>query len=216
MMQNRGLTVKYYAAINIPENFSECIASAQNTDKQIAEIKFSSNEKRNYLATQILGKAVDQMELKIRGKVNTEIVSELCEKLNSTPEKLTTLATGLNELSDGTASLEDGTDTLQGGTSQLKSGTQTLEGKLSEFSDGAKSADGGSTQLAAGIADLQNGIDALAKGGNDLSQATENIDELRTQSKALADGAAAFNEGLTRYTDGVGTLIATVENTGAF
>lgn len=207
---------EYYATITIPEDFSSCISSAQSNDKQIAEISFSSNERRNYLAAQILGRAVDQMELKIRGKVDGEIVDALCEQLGSTPEQLNELVSGLNEISTGTSSLKTGTDTLLKGTGELKSGSETFSSNFSTFSKGVISASDGSKQLQNGTSDLKTGIDKLTNGASALENSTKDLDKLTSSTKLLSDNVSAFNDGLINYTNGVDALISSVENTGAF
>lgn len=206
----------YYAMITIPQNFSSSIASASTTDKHIAQLNYSSNEKRNYLASQILSRAVLQIEDSLKAKVSSEIVAELCDKLKSTPDKLTELADGLSQLSDGSSKLKDGAGDLSDGTNQLKSGLGTLINKMSEYSDGVKSASDGSDSLLSGANQLQAGIDKLADGAKTLDDSTANIDELRKSAKLLADNTKTFNDGIISYTDGVSTLISTVENTSTF
>jgi putative membrane protein len=63
----------YYAMVAIPSDFSSAIASADKTDKQIAQITYTANEKRNYLASQILNRAILELEVELRAKVNEEI-----------------------------------------------------------------------------------------------------------------------------------------------
>lgn len=207
---------KYYATIIIPEDFSSSIASASTSNKKVAEITFTSNEKRNYLATQILKNAVDQIELSLRGKVNSEIVAELCDKLQSTPDQLGTLVDGLAQLSNGAGQLKDGTKTLADGASELKNGQKTFSSKFNEFENGVDSAQGGAAQLLSGVNALGAGIDKLSKGAKDLNTATANIDELRKNAELLATKANEFNQGMQAYTTGVDTLIASVEKTGSF
>jgi len=89
---------EYYAMIVIPSDFSTDIASAATTDKQTATISYSPNEKRNYLASQILGKAVLQIEVSVRESVNKEIVQQLADKLNSVPNQLTKLQDGMAQI----------------------------------------------------------------------------------------------------------------------
>lgn len=212
-----GIKAKsYYATITIPEDFSSCIASASTSDKHVAEISFLSNEKRNYLASQILSKAVLQIESEVRGDVNYEIVAQLCDQLKSTPDQLTGLVDGLGELSDGSQNIKDGTANLTDGTLQLKNGSAQLNQKASEFSSGVNTAKNSAAQLLAGTKELENGINKVTQGANQLDSATQNIDELRTNAKVLADSCNSFNQGMIQYTDGVSSLISSAESTSAF
>ncbi|MCX7843734.1 MAG: YhgE/Pip domain-containing protein, partial [Clostridia bacterium] len=200
----------------IPADFSSSIASASTANKKIAEITFTSNEKRNYLAAQILKNAVDQIELSLRGKVNSEIVAELCDKLKSTPEQVSGIADGLNRLSEGASNLKDGIKTLSDGTCELKNGQQAFSSKFVEFEKGINSARDGATQLLEGVNALGAGIDELSNGANVLNNATASIHELRKNAELLATKADEFNQGINAYTSGVDTLIASVEKTSSF
>ena len=44
---------RYYAVIDIPSDFSQNVATAEDIDKVPATITYSANEKRNYIASTI-------------------------------------------------------------------------------------------------------------------------------------------------------------------
>lgn len=207
---------KYYATIVIPKNFSTSIASAATTNKKVAALSFTANEKRNYLATQILKNAVEQIRTSLTGKVDGEIVSQLCSQLSSTPKQLTHLATGLRKLADGSGVLYDGANQLAAGTGTLKSGMGTFHAGFSEYAQGVNSVENGSVELLAGVTKLDQGIDALTKGASNLNDATANIDQLKTNAALLATKTQEFNQGLQAYTQGVDTLIDSTEQTATF
>ena len=52
----------YYATIQIPENFTECLESGATTDKQIAEVTYNPNQATNYLGTQIINSAIKTIQ----------------------------------------------------------------------------------------------------------------------------------------------------------
>jgi putative membrane protein len=234
----------YYAMVVIPEDFSADIASAQATDKHTANITFSANEKRNYLASQILSRAVLEIEESVRDKVNSEIVAELADTIKEVPDQMTELQDGLaklqdgsEQLSDGTADLADGTQTysdkmneyqegitqlqdgagkLIEGTADLAEGTRTFSDKMNEYQSGVDSLKQGSDTLAAGTTSLDSGISSLLDGADKLAASTENIDQLTTGAQSLATGAQELNAGLTQYTAGVDALISSVNSTSTF
>lgn len=127
---------EYYASISIPEDFSSNIASAGTTDKKAALITYSPNEKRNFLASQILNRAVLEMEEEIRASVDKEIVQELSGQLGEVPEQLTDLQEGLGKLDQGALELFDGSGTLSDGTKDLLNGTTTLYEGANTLADG--------------------------------------------------------------------------------
>jgi len=200
---------EYYAMIVIPSDFSTDIASASTTDKHTASITYSPNEKRNYLASQILGKAVLQIEVSVRESVNKEIVQQLADKLNSVPDQMATLQ-------DGMAQLDDGSTQLSGGAATLADGTQTFTDKFKEYQKGVSGVKDGTNTLSNGIGTLDSGITQLLDGANQLKDSTSNIGDLTTGAQALAAGTAKFNESLIQYTAGVDLLITNVNSTTNF
>ncbi len=199
----------YYAMIVIPKDFSSDIASAGTTDKHTATIQFSANEKRNYLASQILSRAVLEIEESVRDKVNSEIISQLADNMNEVPDQMTELQDGLGKLSDGSTELKDG-------SAALAEGTQEYRDKLADYQEGIDKLADGSASLVTGTASLNNGIDRLLSGSKQLAASTEDIGKLSEGAKTLAAGADALNTGLVQYTAGVDTLIASVNSTGEF
>ena len=159
---------KYYAMIVIPNNFSQDIASATTTDKQSAVIKYSANQKRNYLASQILNTAIIKIEASTRESVNEEIVAELADQLNSVPDQLTKMQDGINQISSG--------------STQLNSGTIFFSTSFTKFKTGLIQAKAGSTSLNTGIKTLNSGATALASGtltfDTNLNQFTGGVSQL--------------------------------------
>lgn len=190
---------EFYATITIPENFSESVASASTTDKQVAKITYTANEKRNYLASQILNTAVSKIEASMKASIDKEIVSQLSDKLRSAPDQLGTLT-------DGTAKLVDG-------SKKLNDGTKTFNSKLGEYQTGVQTATDGSKKLATNLQTLDTGINSLLAGATKLDASTQNLKDLKTGAAQLSAGASEFNNGLIAYTAGVDTLIGSVKQT---
>lgn len=199
----------YYAMIVIPESFSQDIASASTTDKQTATIIYSPNEKRNYLASQILSRAVIEIEESTRASVNQEIVNSLADKLKAVPDQMVELQDGINQLYDGSTKLGEGTE-------KLAEGTATYNEKLTEYQKGITDVKDGSNKLKSGIATLDSGLQKLLDGANQLSTSTEKIDQISTGTQSLATGAETFNKSLIQYTTGVDALISSVSGTSNF
>lgn len=200
---------KYYAMLVIPDNFSSNIASASTTDKHTSNITYAPNEKRNFLASQILSRAVLQIEEETRSKVNKEIVQNLSDKLKDVPNQLTDLQSGLVKLQDGSKDLVDGSGTLS-------EGTDTFKTKLKDYSTGISSAKKGADQLSSGAADLNKGLEQLQQGAKQIKDSTANINQLSEGAKQIATGAQTFDASLSQYTAGVDTLITSANDTANF
>jgi putative membrane protein len=200
---------EYYAMISIPEDFSKNIASAETDDKQMATITYSANEKKNYLASQILSRAMLEVEESVQSNVDSEIVQKLSDSINEVPNQM-------NELSDGLTQLQEGSGELLDGTHTLAEGANTFSDKFGQYQEGVTALKDGSDSLSTGAASLNSGLSELLEGANKLSTSTEKIGDLTTGAKSLADGAQKLNEGLIQYTAGVDTLISTVDSTSSF
>ena len=211
----------YYATIEIPENFTECLESASTEDKQIAQVTYSPNQATNYLATQIVNSAVKTIELNLQSKIDKEIIANLASKLNEVPDSL-------QEISNGADTILNGTESLNDGIKQISDGTNTLSNSYKEFDEGVNSAYTGSKSLNSGISQVSDGVETLKNGGKSLdsaidqinqgadqlsSQGAEGITELSTGVTDLNTGAKTLNDGVAEYVTGVNNLS---ENTEAF
>lgn len=208
---NEGLKNNdYYAVIVIPDNFSQDIASSSTTNKQTATITYSSNEKRNYLASQILNSAVAQIEITLRSSVDDEIVSTLSDQLTNVPEQLQTLSDGLStlqngasDLSDGTTKLSDASKGLHSGTDQLASATSTLKEGTSTLATGSKSLQTGIQKILAGGTTLNQGLGKLA---SNIKTFKSGVESASTGSTALATNMATLDTGIDTLLQGANTL----------
>jgi putative membrane protein len=210
----------YYAMIVIPENFSNDIASASETKKQTASIIFSANEKRNYLASQILSSAEIEMETSLREQISEEIVGNLTDQVAKVPDQLGTLNDGLIQLSDGsskllngTQTLADGTQTLDSGSQELKAGSETLVAGTQTLADGSQALVAGTDNLAAGTSEFASKFSAFNAGMGTLESGSEQVN---AGAEGLVAGTDQLNQGIQAYTAGVDTLIDNVNQTSSF
>lgn len=188
------LNQKYYASITIPADFSSNISTAsENTEKLHSKIIYSANQKKNYLAAQILENAMPTIKDTVNSSIDKEIIQTLSDKLNSVPDQMGELQDGLNQLYDGSSTLKDGTKKLDSGATDLKDGSKTL-------SDGASQVSDGSTNLDSGISRLKNGTDTLSAAAPTLAQG---VSVLNLGASKLSNGAASLKSGVSEYTSNV-------------
>lgn len=190
----------YYATIEIPENFTECLESASTENKQIAQVTYSPNQATNYLATQIVNSAVKTIELNLQSKIDKEIIANLASKLNEVPDSL-------QEISDGADTILNGTENLNDGIKQISDGTNTLSNSYKEFDEGVNSACTGSKSLTSGISQVSDGVETLKNGGKSLDNAIDQINQGASQlSSQGAEGITALASGANDLNDGAKTL----------
>lgn len=192
-------TTEYYAMIEVPKDFSKDIATAADINKQTATIVFSPNEKKNYLASQILSRAKLEMETALREKISGEIVQNLTDQVAEVPGQLGTLNNGLTKLSDGSSELVSGSQKLESGTQALESGSQTL-------ATGSRTLESGTNEFASKFSAFNTGISSLKSGSA----------QVNIGAQTLSDGTSQLNEGIQTYSAGVDQLIGSVNETSAF
>lgn len=233
---------KYYAEVLIPADLTDSISTAsKNTKKQHAQIQYVANQKRNYLASQILESGMmPTIKETVNGAVNKEITATLTDKLYSVPDALEILKDGLQQLSDGATQVDTGAAKLQKGAATLKAGTQQLNDNvpalksgvkklndgataladgsaalstnLKAYTDGVANASAGSDDVMDGIAKLQSGITGLESGLVDLkTQSADGATDLAAAEKKLETGVDQMTTQLSVYTTGVDSLITNFE-----
>ncbi|MDE6471196.1 MAG: YhgE/Pip domain-containing protein [Eubacterium sp.] len=213
--RNGVLEDNYYAAIIIPENLSQSISTASaDTEKIHGEITYLANQKKNYLAAQILENAMPTIKESVNGKIDQEIIQTLCDKLNSVPDEMGELQDGFNQLYDGSSQIVDATDKLNNGAGNLKNGTAALSSGSIQVNTGARDLKNGLLQLQDGVGTLSSSAPALANGVNALNSGAASLDiglktiaanndKLNAGASQLSDGSTALMQGIGTYTSGV-------------
>lgn len=167
---DKGLkSKKYYSAFYIPKNFSESVVSAKDNKPNQAKITFVSNNKTNFLASQITGK----VELELKDQVAENIIDEYTK---ATFDSLYEVKDGFKQAADGSKELHDGIATLNDNAPKMKDGVAKLTDGANELANGVNTTatdstgkplglKNGATQINSGVQDaktkLQDGITAL-------------------------------------------------------
>jgi putative membrane protein len=224
----------YYAAILIPADFSECIASAATANPRQANLTYMVNEKKNFLAGQILSKAVSEIKASLQAQVDSEIVNSLTGGVG-------TAAEGASALNDGAKSLDEGIGTLRAGVSEmnksaaklteLQNGTAELAKGAGQLSDGVRTYTLGVAQLINSVSQLSTELESVVRGNplllldpnfsalitrlssSDNAQALEQLRQgtrdLNVAAKKLAAGSTALADGaksIPQLLDGIDQL----------
>ena len=194
---NNGLiNKKYYAIIEIPEDFTEKLNSGETENKQIASITYSPNQKSNFLASQIIDNAVTQIEVKIQEEVTGKVVDNLSEKLNDVPTQLETVE-------EAAIKLENGSKTLTEGVQKIDNGVGTLEDNYNIFNNGVSTVDNATQDLENGTDKLSTGINDLYNGSKTLTDNTKDLSKISQSFSTLAENENELNNGIVQYIDGV-------------
>lgn len=209
MQAKRGvLENKYYASITIPENFSADAATiGEDTEKLHGEIKYSANQKKNYLAAQILENAMPKIKEQVNSKIDKQIVGTLSDKIKSVPPQLEKLDNGLVKINNGAGQLQDGSGQLASGAGTLSNGISTLNGKVPALKSGASKLNEGAIKLGKGMKTLTGNNKALNAGAKKLNKGTGTLKSgLKTYTGGVSQaktGSSALKKGISDYTGGV-------------
>lgn len=206
---------EYYAAIIIPKDFSECASTvSKDTEKLHSSIVYKANQKKNYLASQIIGYAMPTIKESVNSSIDEEIINTLCDKLNSVPNEMGTLQDGFDQLSDGSGKLTDAASKLNSGAKELKQGSYALFNGSKQVTAGSADLSNGLAKLQKGTVSLESAAPALGSGINSLNAGaselknglntiTENNTALNSGASQLNEGSNALNSGIKTYTQGV-------------
>ena len=229
---------EYYAVIEIPEDFSEKIANAQDGEFENPEIVYSANKGRNFIFSQISEKIAANLKTEVSSSIQQEISKALVDSLYDVKVSIKDagagaekLATGQQQLLDGSAALKTGAEKaasgseelgnglagaanasglLHDGTSKLLYGSTAMSTGLSAATDGSEQLEQGITTIASGESRITAGASGLAAGLNELKTS---LTQPNSQMPLLVSGAADVNTNTAAIGQGAEKLNSSL-NTG--
>lgn len=203
---------KYYMTITIPENFSQQATTLMDEHPQPAQIVFEPNEGYNFLAAQIGGTAVKEIQSKVSQKVTEAYTETLFDQIGKVSDGLSEAGDGASKLSEGAVKLDDGAVKLKENLAKLVSGTQELQNGLAPLTQGVQELNSGAGKLSTGAGTLSSGLEQLKSAHGQLTagaeQASKGGAKLQSGIEAAAAGSAKLNEGLQANQAGAAQLAA--------
>lgn len=191
---------KYYATLTIPKDFSKSISKFGNAD--IPKLTYSPNEKKNYLAAQILNTAISKIEKQTTEKLTKEVVGNIKDEIKSVPISLGKIEEGLNSLTNGSIKINNGVNSLY-------NGTKTLNNGYSKFNNGINLLTNGVNEYTKNIDTLNKKTSEFKKGTEKLKNSTSNLSNLSEKSSELSTKIEELNNGVSTYTSSVNNYINT-------
>lgn len=184
---------KYYAVIEVPEDFSQKISDAAKGKFENPQIIYIGNRGKNYVFSMISSRAADSLKFEVSSTIQKEaskvLIDSLKEvkvslkdagngagKLQNGTQKLLAgsnkLSSGLNTATSGSKQLAAGLKTLTTGEAQVVDGTSKLVDGLKAYKDGSTKANGQVSQLVKGASDLNNATGLISQGAAQLDAST--------------------------------------------
>ncbi len=194
---------KYYAAIVIPEDFSDSLLSILEGEVKSPELDYYINEKKNAIAPKITDTGATTIQQEINdtfSAVASEAISELVRKAASS------MSADLNSVD-----------------AQLMSMIQNVRDNLADYqktiNDFKSTADNSKPALQNAIASLDD-VDSAAKGASNAFSSTQELfqqarDGLQKFSGALTGGLSGSEAVLTNFSVTAGNRLGTLETTGS-
>ena len=190
---NSGLVDKdYYAVITIPSDFTSSLNNAASKDRKQTVISYSPNTKTNYLASQILSRAILEVETELQSQVSEKIVKELTDNLQSVPGQTAQISSALGQIGSGSKELNNG-------AIKLGTGTSTLANSYTTFNKGISTLNNGTTKLFSSYRELNTGINDVYKGSKLLKDKTNDLNTLVSGVSELKNGSDNLNTSLKTY-----------------
>ncbi len=202
---------KYYAMVDITENFSVNIASADSTSKKQAVLVYQPQQKRNFLAAQIINRAMTALEMKISEKAAKEMVNYLADETKKLPDQLGKLGEGLDKLhTDGTSKLKDNMGMLVDNQQKFNSGLSQVNGYLIQTNKALSNVIPQFRQLSEGSLLFQKNLTTLNAGLIGINQGASkmkvSIPQLKTGLNTYSEGLKTFSQNITPLATGLEPL----------
>lgn len=189
---------KYFAIIEIPEDFSQNIVNAKNGTVINPKLNYIVNNKKNYIGTKIS----DNIKNEILKEINKSISKNYGEVAFDT---IYELKDGLQKASDGASQLADGEKQLYDGGKELSEGLSKLNDQVPLLQEGVTSLADGSAKLNDGLSAFNSKMPLLSDSTNKLSEGVKALQEGATTAKAGADKLTAnsknLKDGATKVND---------------
>lgn len=183
---------KYFASIEIPNDFSKKIVEAKDGSAVAPTINFVSNNKKNYIATKISENIKTTIISQLKQSISEEYAETAFSSIYESKDGLKDAAAGTDKLIDGTSKLSNGNDKLTSGLKEINSQVPKLQDGVSALSNGASALNAGLGKLNGTVPALASPIEKLASGAstlnNGVNSALNGANALNSKSGDLVNG----------------------------
>ena len=207
----------YYFALQIPEDFSQDIASAEGDAPTTAQLDVTYNDTNSFLASTLGHSAMTQVDAAVRTTIGDKAVDSVLVGLGSARDGFATAADGAvtleaagGELAEGATQVADGVDATHDGAAQLAAGASTATDGAGLLATGARSAFSGATTLSTGATTLADKLHLAATGSGTLdsgaAQVATGATSLADNLRLAVDGSADLTAGADQIATGATSL----------
>ena len=169
---------EYYAAIVIPENFSESLLSILSGDVKTPELDYYINEKKNAIAPKITDSGATTLQQQINDTFSSVASEAISEIISSSAENLT-------------VDMDSTNSELLSSISEVRNNLSEYQSVLSNFRETVENSD---ALIADSLVSLEKVKKSVSSVSDTLDTGTELIGESR---KAVSDFSGIFSESLS-------------------
>jgi len=193
---------EYFAVIEIPEDFSQKVADAQDGKFQNPDIIYIGNKGKNFVFSQVTAKVAESLKTEVCSSIQKEISKVLVDSLNDVKVSIKEAGDGASDLQEGTRKLLDGSEQLASGIEKAVNGSALLQSGLEKAAASTEKLQEGTSKLQNGSNDLANGLEKAAGGSKQLVDGLKAISEGQIKvlkgTSALGDGLNTFKSSMTK------------------
>jgi len=202
---------EYYALIEIPEDFSQKIADAQDGNFKNPEIIYTANQGRNFVFSQVSARVAGSIKSEVNSSIQKEVSKALVDSLYEVKVSLKSAGDGARQLQSGTQQLLDGSKDLAAGIESAAMGSSQLESGLIKAADSTEKLQDGTQKLLDGSSNLSSGLNSAAIGSQQLLVGIKSItggqNQIVNGSSTLVDGLKSLKSSLTQPNAEVSLLV---------
>ena len=208
---------KYYAAVMVPEDFSQKLSSVLTSHVEHPVLQYYVNEKKNAIATKITDKGVESVQKQINETFINSTSNAIGKVLNKysgdwRENKETGRERSVKSLTDAKADLKGLSDTISLLQSTLKTVNHLNEGIQSSLPDVGRLADSGgqTAESARTMIDSARGFSSTLTGG-----LKGTLEQIRQVEDSMKDSLEIVEDLVDVSADGGADGLLAVENLAA-
>ncbi|PWK13827.1 YhgE/Pip domain-containing protein [Tumebacillus permanentifrigoris] len=197
----------FYLKVTIPPTFTADALSVTGDNPKRAEVQFTQNEGKNYIASTITKRLESSLREEVGNKFSKEYFSGIFDVIGDAGNGLSQAAEGANKLADGATEVHDGTvkaadasHQLADGSAKVADGTQQLTAKLQEANGGAVKLKDGATTIQTKLGEVVGGTSQVAAN---LTKTTDGVNQLHDKLATSVGKTGELQSGLTKLQSGL-------------
>lgn len=159
----------YALVLEIPEDYSQKVASLDGADPAQAQIQIISSGSQNVLATRTGSAALKQVQSRLRADLGEQYLLRVFNSVNGQASTMSLTADGAVVLDSAYDALEQGTGAIAEGLEQTAAGTDALVSGVDTIAAGVTAAGTGASTLADTMDTTAEQLEPLVAGAEGVS-----------------------------------------------